>query len=152
MAESKNTYTNVYHDENGERHTYIGRYIPLYITLDQLNMEVERYVERTDDVFIPKIKCKNGKYEAGTRTNYSEGYTRDFTSILIRGGPITVEDKLHILSISKLGRQILSQYVEPSAAFSTDDRLEPLRVKQYYVLSGGPADEEAMDSFVRFHT
>ena len=145
------TYVQEYYNATGERIKFVGTMIPLYITPEVLDAEFAQFIAGGADVaFIPKVKDANGKYEDDAATNYGAANTNIAMNFIVRGGPITMEDKIHAMSGTKVGRQILSQYVEPSDIFLKDGSVKPVMVKHYYVIPDGITGQAAgIDRTVR---
>ena len=56
---------------------------------------------------------------------------------MLRGNPITDDDKMRLLASHSEGRARLAEYTEPTDLFLKDRSAKPYHVKDYYVTKAG---------------
>ena len=133
------SYTQEYWNATGDLIKFMGPMIPLYITPDILDAEFLNYIG--GHTYPDAIPCKkvddHGSIvdDADTITDV-DSHPKAMAELSTRGGRITDDDKVHVMSATKEGRTVLSQYLEPSDVFLGTGG-KPMLVKDYYVLKTG---------------
>ena len=110
--------------------------IPLYAPKEVIDAEFELFICGSDTMFTPMELGLDGKFNKAKKpVRYGNGRSAILTRLLLRGAPITTEVKLFEMSNDKIGRLILSQYLDqPSLDLEGYERY---MIKDYYVMTDG---------------
>ena len=127
-------YMKEYYNQDGDRIRRLGMMINLYISKEILDIEFNLFVSgHKTKTFIPKVVGGDGRFRDSRPVKYGEGCYSVLVNLVLRGGPITMDDMIHGMATKKIGRLILSQYVTPPAI----PGYEKIMIKDYYVTADG---------------
>lgn len=131
-------YTQEYYDENGNRVKFTGVMLKLYLDSAMLDSVFLDFIGGNNHANVTGLKLDlTGKMVADVPVDIKAAHPAIMSELLLRGSPITDNDKLHAMAGTKEGRVMLSQFVEPNDLFVGDASLKPMYVKDYYVLTDG---------------
>ena len=130
-------YMQDYYNQDGDKISRLGMFINLYISKKILDIEFSLFVHGHETkTFIPKVVGGDGRFQDGDPVKYGEGCYSVLVELVLRGGPITMDDMIHGMATKKIGRLILSQFVTPPMRYSIG-LSQRLMVKDYYVIADG---------------
>ena len=131
-------YTQEYYDGTGNRVKFTGVMIKLYLDSAMLDSIFLDFIGGNNHANVMGLKLNGaGKMVNDAAVDIKADHPAIMSELLLRGGPITDNDKLHAMAGTKVGRAMLSQFIEPNDLFVGDASLKPMYVKDYYVLSAG---------------